>query len=71
LREQKWIAQRAKTRPQESLNFVCAPKSFPEKQSRYAIRLANLVPRDPTAIEIFAWGYNPLVLHRLSLITAQ
>jgi hypothetical protein len=71
LREQKWIAQRAKTRPQESLNFVRAPKSLPKKQSRDAIRLANLVPRDPAAIQIFAWRYNPLILHRLSLITAQ
>jgi len=36
LREQKWIAQRAKTRPQESLNFVRTPKPFPKKQSRDA-----------------------------------
>src|SRR5262245_12461562 len=36
LREQKWIAQRAKTRPQERLNVVWALKAFPGKQSRYA-----------------------------------
>ena len=36
LREQKWIAQRAKTRPQEILNFVRTPKPFPKKQARDA-----------------------------------
>jgi len=55
LREQKWIAQRAKTRPQEILNFIRAPKSFPRKQSRDAFRLANLVPPNRAAIQIFAW----------------
>ena len=54
LREQKWIAQRAKTRPQESLNVVGAPKPFPKKQPRDAFRLANLVPRNRAAIQIFA-----------------
>jgi hypothetical protein len=36
LREQKWIAQRAKTWPQETVNFVGAPKALPKKQSRDA-----------------------------------
>jgi len=36
LREQKWIAQGAKARPQEILDFVGAPKLFPKKQPRDA-----------------------------------
>jgi hypothetical protein len=69
--EQKWIAQRVKARPQEILNLVGAVKLFPEKQPRDAFRLANLIPRNGSAIQIFARGYDPSVLHRLSLFIAQ
>jgi hypothetical protein len=71
LREQKWIAERAKTRTEESFNFLCAAKTFPKKQSRDAIGLANLTPGNAAAIQIFARRYNPSVLHRISLITAR
>jgi hypothetical protein len=70
LREQKWIAQRAKARPQEILNFVGAAKLFPKKQPRDAFRLANLIPRNGSAIQIFARRYDPSVLHWVSLFTA-
>jgi hypothetical protein len=71
LREQKWITQRAKTRPQKILNFVRAPKSFAKKQARDAFRTANLAPRNRAAIQVFTLRQNPSVLHRLSLLTAQ
>jgi hypothetical protein len=71
LREQKRIAQRAKARPQEILNFVGAAKMFPKKESRDAFRLANLIPRNGSAIQIFERGYDPAVLHRLSVFTAR
>src|SRR3954469_7639652 len=56
---------------QESLNLLCAAKTFPKKKSRDAIGLANLTPRNTAAIQIFARRYNPSVLHRISLITAR
>jgi hypothetical protein len=34
--------------------LVRAPKPFPKQQSRDAFRLANLVPRNRAAIQIFA-----------------
>jgi hypothetical protein len=53
LREQKWIAQRAKARLQEIFNFLRASKLFPKKQSRDAFRSANVVPCNCAAIQIF------------------
>ena len=55
LRQQKWIAQRTKTRVQKVLNFVRVPKPFPKKQSRDAFGPTNFIPRNSAAIEIFAW----------------
>ncbi len=49
---------------QESLNFLPAAKTFPKKESRDAIGLANLTPDNAAAIQIFARRYNPSVLHR-------
>jgi hypothetical protein len=50
LREQKWIAQRAKTRPQESLNFVSARNLFPKSSRAMHSDPTNLVPRNRAAI---------------------
>jgi hypothetical protein len=50
LLQQKWIAQRAKARPQKIFNFVRALKPFPKKESRDAIGLANFIPRNPATI---------------------
>jgi hypothetical protein len=54
LREQKRIAQRAKARPQEILNFLRVPELFPKKQARNAFRPTNFVPRNRAAIKVFA-----------------